>query len=59
MNQEPEARTLGDYIIHDEIGRGGFAIVYRAEDRNLHKIVALKLLNPALFNDAGITERFI
>ena len=59
MNQEPEARTLGDYIIHDEIGRGGFAIVYRAEDRNLHKIVALKLLNPALFNDTGITERFI
>ncbi|HNT55909.1 MAG TPA: serine/threonine-protein kinase, partial [Anaerolineaceae bacterium] len=58
-NQDTNERRLGDYIIHEEIGRGGFAIVYRAEDCHLHRIVALKLLNPALFNDAGITERFI
>src|SRR2546423_8791220 len=34
------------YEIADEIGRGGFSIVYRARDRRVGADVAIKLLEP-------------
>jgi serine/threonine protein kinase len=34
------------YVIHEEIGRGGFSLVYRAEDRRVGSEVAIKLLVP-------------
>jgi serine/threonine-protein kinase len=33
---------LGRYEIQEEIGRGGFATVYRARDSKLKRMVALK-----------------
>src|SRR5262245_26327715 len=46
------------YQILNEIGRGGFAVVYRAHDTQLDRPVALKELNAHLLADAGWVERF-
>src|SRR5512144_3105629 len=51
--------SLGRYIIHAELGRGGFATVYRATDTTLERDVALKVLKPGWMDDAMAVERFM
>ncbi len=54
--QAPE--TLGHYTIRAELGRGGFATVYRAFDSSLEREVALKVLHPQLLTDRTFAQRF-
>ncbi|NIO70822.1 MAG: protein kinase, partial [Anaerolineae bacterium] len=49
---------FGKYKIIGEVGRGGFADVYRAVDIPLNRAVALKFLEPRLLREPTFVERF-
>ena len=50
---------LAGYRIESVIGRGGMAVVYRAEDTRLGRKVALKVLTPVLAHNEQFQQRFI
>jgi serine/threonine protein kinase len=50
---------LAGYQVQEQIGRGGMAIVYRALDLRLGRVVALKVLAPHLGEDEAFRQRFI
>jgi serine/threonine-protein kinase len=54
----PGARIAG-YILEEQIGAGGMAVVFRARDERLRRRVALKILSPALAPDDAFRQRFI
>jgi serine/threonine-protein kinase len=56
MDSVPE--KLGKYRIIEEVGRGGFAAVYKAVDTTLDRTVALKVLAPHLLWDPTFVQRF-
>jgi serine/threonine protein kinase len=51
--------VVGGYRIESRLGAGGMAVVYRARDESLDRVVALKVLAPGLADDAEFRERFI
>ena len=55
---QPGGRIAG-YVLEEQIGAGGMAVVFRARDERLGRPVALKLLAPGLAADAGFRQRFI
>ncbi|MDQ1039204.1 beta-lactam-binding protein with PASTA domain/serine/threonine protein kinase [Streptomyces sp. V3I8] len=49
----------GRYHVDARIAVGGMATVYRAVDTRLDRVLALKVMHPALAADASFVERFI
>ncbi len=49
---------LGKYRVIDQIGLGRFSAVYSAEHPLLKKTVAIKLMDPAIFNNPESTQQF-
>ncbi len=49
----------GRYRVEARIAVGGMATVYRAVDTRLDRVLALKVMHPALATDATFVDRFI
>ena len=52
-------RQLAGYVIEEQIGAGGMAVVFRARDGVLGRLAALKILSPALATDQEFRARFL
>jgi len=51
--------TLAHYKILQVLGRGGFGIVLKAFDEKLHRLVAIKAMNPQLATTSPPRKRFL
>jgi len=50
---------IGKYVLEQQIGHGGMAVVFRARDDQLGRQVALKIMAPSVASDAEFRQRFI
>jgi serine/threonine-protein kinase len=47
------------YEVQEQIAQGAMGIVYKALDRKLNRVVALKVVHPHLTSDASFLQRFL
>ncbi len=49
----------GKYIIQEVLAKGGMGVIYKALDRTLHRLVAIKVVHEHLSGDSSFTARFL
>ena len=52
------AALVARYRVEERLGSGGMGVVYRAEDRLMDRMVALKVIRPEMVGEATLRERF-
>jgi WD40 repeat protein/serine/threonine protein kinase len=52
-------RTLGDFVLREQIGEGGWGAVYRCEQPLLERDVVVKVLHPQQQSDGIAKKRFL
>jgi streptogramin lyase len=59
MGDMPLGEVFAGHRIEAVAGRGGMGVVYRARQLSLDRVVALKVIAPALMADEAIRRRFL
>src|SRR6266545_2069850 len=62
MGSSPDplsGRRVGEFILREKIGEGGFAAVYRCDQPALGREAVVKVLHPRLTSRQGVLERFL
>jgi serine/threonine protein kinase len=52
-------RVLGEFVVREKLGEGGFGQVYRAEQFTLGREAVIKILHRELTADSSVVERFV